>query len=100
MTTIAQSSANPLETHERQVPPLGGFNLTALKLEVRSDRPDYRLGQAISMTADVTYGGAPVDDATVTVVVGKPGQGIGRLRSNNGAPRAAIPLHDISRRRT
>lgn len=25
----------PLHTHERQVPPLGGFNLTALKLEVR-----------------------------------------------------------------
>lgn len=35
MTTIAQSSATTLETHERQVPPLGGFNLTALKLEVR-----------------------------------------------------------------
>ena len=34
MTTIAQSSATQ-ETHERQVPPLGGFNLTALKLEVR-----------------------------------------------------------------
>jgi ABC-2 type transport system permease protein len=34
MTTIAQSSATP-QTHERQVPPLGGFNLTALKLEVR-----------------------------------------------------------------
>jgi len=34
MTTMAQSSATP-QTHERQVPPLGGFNLTALKLEVR-----------------------------------------------------------------
>src|SRR5262245_922551 len=35
MTTIAQSSGTTVETHERQVPPLGGFNLTALKLEVR-----------------------------------------------------------------
>jgi len=35
MTTSVQASAAMSRTHERQVPPLGGFNLTALKLEVR-----------------------------------------------------------------
>jgi ABC-2 type transport system permease protein len=33
-TTVQESNATP-HAHERQVPPLGGFNLTALKLEVR-----------------------------------------------------------------
>jgi ABC-2 type transport system permease protein len=35
MTTTIQDSGATLHAHERQVPPLGGFNLTALKLEVR-----------------------------------------------------------------
>ncbi len=35
MTTSVQASTATPRTHERQVPPLGGFNLTALKLEVR-----------------------------------------------------------------
>ena len=35
MTTSAQASTAPPRGDERQVPPLGGFNLTALKLEVR-----------------------------------------------------------------
>jgi len=58
----------------------------ALKFEVGTDKPDYLLGQAIPLTAEVTYGGAPVDDATVTVVVGKPGQGTGVLLSVNSVP--------------
>jgi ABC-2 type transport system permease protein len=35
MTATVQTSQAPALPHERQVPPLGGFNLTALKLEVR-----------------------------------------------------------------
>ena len=35
MTTSVQDSTATPRAHERQVPPLGGFNLTALKLEVR-----------------------------------------------------------------
>ena len=35
MTTSVQDSTATPHAHERQVPPLGGFNLTALKLEVR-----------------------------------------------------------------
>jgi len=35
MTTSVQASTATPRAHERQVPPLGGFNLTALKLEVR-----------------------------------------------------------------
>src|SRR4030095_9571914 len=35
MTTSVQGSTATPRAHERQVPPLGGFNLTALKLEVR-----------------------------------------------------------------
>jgi ABC-2 type transport system permease protein len=35
MTTASQASTAQPHQHERQVPPLGGFNLTALKLEVR-----------------------------------------------------------------
>jgi ABC-2 type transport system permease protein len=35
MTASAQTSTATAQSHERQVPPLGGFNLTALKLEVR-----------------------------------------------------------------
>lgn len=35
MTTTAQRSLASPQIHERQAPPLGGFNLTALKLEVR-----------------------------------------------------------------
>ena len=35
MTASVQTSITSQQTHDRQVPPLGGFNLTALKLEVR-----------------------------------------------------------------
>jgi ABC-2 type transport system permease protein len=35
MTHLAQSTLAEPRAHDRQVPPLGGFNLTALKLEVR-----------------------------------------------------------------
>jgi ABC-2 type transport system permease protein len=35
MTTTIQDSSVPLHAPARQVPPLGGFNITALKLEVR-----------------------------------------------------------------
>jgi ABC-2 type transport system permease protein len=35
MTATIRASQATLDTHERQVPPMGGFNLTALKLEVR-----------------------------------------------------------------
>jgi ABC-2 type transport system permease protein len=35
MTATAEMSRGDAQAHERQVPPLGGFNLTALKLEVR-----------------------------------------------------------------
>ena len=35
MTTASQASTARAHPHERQAPPLGGFNLTALKLEVR-----------------------------------------------------------------
>jgi ABC-2 type transport system permease protein len=35
MTTAAQQAPAHTQAHARQVPPLGGFNLTALKLEVR-----------------------------------------------------------------
>ena len=35
MTATIQAPQATLDTHERQVPPMGGFNLTALRLEVR-----------------------------------------------------------------
>jgi len=35
MSTTMPAPATTFDTHERQVPPMGGFNLTALKLEVR-----------------------------------------------------------------
>ena len=35
MTATVQQSPASTQVHERQVPALGGFNLTALKLEVR-----------------------------------------------------------------
>jgi ABC-2 type transport system permease protein len=35
MSATVQQSSAPAQAHERQVPPFGGFNLTALKLEIR-----------------------------------------------------------------
>jgi hypothetical protein len=58
----------------------------ALKYEVGSGSAEYEVGQPIQLTAEITYAGAPVDDATVTALVGKPGEGMGTLLSVNPTP--------------
>lgn len=61
----------------------------ALKFEVGTGKADYLIGEPLQLVAEITYGGAPVDDATVTARVGKPGEGIGTLLSVNATPPGA-----------
>lgn len=61
----------------------------ALKYTAGTRNQQYTVGETIGLTAEVHYAGAPIDDAHVVALVGKPGQGIGTLLSVNPTPATA-----------
>jgi hypothetical protein len=59
-----------------------------LTYEVSAGQATYAVGEPIQLTAEISLGGKPIDDAAVTATVGRPGQGIGTLLSVNPTPTA------------
>ena len=65
MATVQESHVAP-HAHERQVPPFGGFNLTALKLEVRRVLRNRRTVMFILVFPSVFFFMLPLQAASVS----------------------------------